>query len=93
MLNVLYRTSHPKAHAGGRAGMASVGGFSLTKLHGGKSGSSAARAVDSNNQEDEVLAVLLAQMIEDRTIRFEVFPGKTSPQVNSFTEKAVKYHR
>ncbi len=45
------------------------------------------------NQEDEVLAVLLVQMIEDRTIRFEVFPNKTGSQVNSFTEKATTYHR
>ena len=45
------------------------------------------------NQEDEVLGVLLVQMIEDRTIRFEVFPDKIGSQVTTFTEKAVKYHR
>ena len=45
------------------------------------------------NLEDEVLAILLVQMIADRTIRFEVFPGATLSQVDDFTEKAVEYHR
>jgi len=37
--------------------------------------------------------VVLVQMIENRKIKFEVFPGKTASQVNGFTENAKIYER
>lgn len=37
--------------------------------------------------------VALVQMIEDRKIRFEVFPGTTADQVSGFTERAQIYER
>jgi len=37
--------------------------------------------------------VVLVQILEDRKIKFETFPGKTAGQVNGFTEKARIYGR
>ena len=37
--------------------------------------------------------VLLIQMIENRKIKFEAFPGKTASQVNGFTENVKIYER
>ncbi len=43
--------------------------------------------------DNQVAGVVLAQMLEDRKIRFEVFPNKSAAQVNSFTNKAKVYER
>ncbi len=43
--------------------------------------------------EKSVWGVALVQMIEDRKIKFEVFPGKTVDQVDGFTENAQIYER
>jgi len=43
--------------------------------------------------ENEVDGVMLVQMIEDRKIKLEVFPGKTASQVSEFTENAKIYER
>jgi len=42
---------------------------------------------------DLVNSVVLVQMIEDRKIKFEAFPGKTSLQVSGFTDSAIIYIR
>ncbi len=44
---------------------------------------------DSNNVEGTVLV----QMLEDRKIKFEAFPGKTASQVTGFSGKAKVYER
>lgn len=43
--------------------------------------------------EKSVWGMALVQMIEDRKIKFEVFPGKTADQVTGFTDKAIIYER
>lgn len=42
---------------------------------------------------EDVEGVVLVQMIENRKIKFEAFPGKTASQVNGFTENAKMYER
>jgi len=42
---------------------------------------------------DEVLGVFLVQMLDDRTIKTEVFPKKTASQVTGFTSNAKIYER
>lgn len=41
----------------------------------------------------QVLGVVLVQMIDDRKLKFEVFPGKTKDQVSSFDNSALIYER
>ncbi len=41
----------------------------------------------------DVVGTFLVQMIDNRTIKMEVFAGKTASQVNDFTEKARVYER
>lgn len=43
--------------------------------------------------DQQVGGVVLVQMISDRKIKFEAFPGKTASQVNSFTNNAKIYER
>ncbi|HIG92673.1 TPA: M23 family metallopeptidase [Candidatus Woesearchaeota archaeon] len=43
--------------------------------------------------EEQVEGVVLVEMISDRKIKFEAFPGKTASTVNGFTEKAKIYVR
>ena len=43
--------------------------------------------------QNTVEGTVLVQMIEDRKIKFESFPGKTASQVNGFTENAKVYVR
>lgn len=40
-----------------------------------------------------VQGVVFVQMLENRKIKFEAFPGKTASQVNEFTENAKIYER
>jgi len=42
---------------------------------------------------DEVLGVFLVQMLDDRTIKGEVFPKKKASQVTGFTANSIIYHR
>ena len=42
---------------------------------------------------DQVLGVFLVQMLDDRTIKGEVFPKKTASQVTGFTNEAKIYRR
>lgn len=43
--------------------------------------------------DEQVSGVVLVQMLEDRKIKFEAFPGKSAAQVSGFTEKAKIYER
>ncbi|MDA2922723.1 hypothetical protein MYX07_05680 [Patescibacteria group bacterium AH-259-L07] len=45
------------------------------------------------NDETEVLGVFLVEMIDERTIKVEVFPRKTSSDVDAFTDAAQIYKR
>ncbi len=47
------------------------------------------KAVSRENVE----GIALVQMIADRSIKFEAFPGKTASQVNGFTSSAKIYER
>ncbi len=44
-------------------------------------------------RSDYAEGVILVQMIEDRKIKVEVFPGKTASEVNGFTNNAKIYER
>ena len=49
-----------------------------------------------NNAEFEpfdIVGILLVQMIDDQTIKVEVFFGQNAENVNEFTEKARIYRR
>lgn len=48
--------------------------------------------IQAKNQT-QIQGVVLVQMLEDRKIKFETFPGKVSEQVSGFTEKAIIYER
>lgn len=41
----------------------------------------------------QVQGVVLVQMLDDRRIKFEVFPGKTANQVSSFDNSVLNYER
>ena len=47
----------------------------------------------TRNLQGEVLAVFLVEMLQDRTIKVEVFPGRSASQVTGFSEAARLYHR
>ena len=42
---------------------------------------------------DQVMGIALVQLIENRKIKFEYFPGKTASQVSGFTENVKIYER
>lgn len=42
---------------------------------------------------DEVQGVLLVQLLQDRVVKIETFPGKTASEVTEFTEQAKLYER
>lgn len=46
-----------------------------------------------SNDESTILGVFLVQMLGDRKIKIEVFPGKSASQVSGFTAKAQIYNR
>lgn len=47
----------------------------------------------TENDESQVAGVLLVQMIDDRTIKMEVFPDKTAAEVSDFSNSVRTYHR
>ena len=51
------------------------------------------KGLKAKNHEESVQGVALLQLLEDRRIKVEVFPGKTASQVAGFTKKAVGYER
>ena len=50
------------------------------------------KAVYTRNS-DKVVGTMFVQMTGEKTIKVEVFPGKTSSQISGFTEKAKIYER
>ena len=46
--------------------------------------------IESNGMVD---GVVLAQLIENRRLKFETFPGKKGSQVSGFSDKAKIYER
>ena len=42
---------------------------------------------------DEVRGVVLFQLLDDRRLKVEIFPGKTAPEVDGFTAAALTYER
>ncbi|MAG15693.1 hypothetical protein CMO88_01385 [Candidatus Woesearchaeota archaeon] len=51
-----------------------------------------AKGIKAKNYEN-VNGIVLVQMLEDRKIKFEAFPGKTASRVTKFTENAEIYVR
>ena len=45
------------------------------------------------NVDSSYEGVVLLQMLEDRLLKAEVFPGKTSDEIENFTSKATVYER
>lgn len=45
------------------------------------------------NDESKILAVFLVQMLDDQTIKVEIFPGKTADEITGFTDAARIYRR
>jgi len=52
-----------------------------------------ARISGAYRHDGQVHGVALVQMLEERKIRFEVFPGKAASQVDGFTEDGKVYER
>ncbi len=47
----------------------------------------------TRNVDNKVLGVFLAQVLEEKTIKVEVVPGRSSAQVAGFSPEARLYHR
>ncbi|MEE8318905.1 MAG: hypothetical protein V3R36_04610 [Dehalococcoidales bacterium] len=47
----------------------------------------------TRNDESRVIAVFLVEMVDDRTIKMEIFPDMTAGQVTGFTDSAKIYRR
>lgn len=47
----------------------------------------------ARNHDMNVMGTVLVQMIGDRTIRFEAFPGRKASQVAGFDDRAIMYER
>ena len=43
--------------------------------------------------DGEILGIFLVQILEERTIKAEVFKGKTATEVSGFSDSASLYHR
>lgn len=56
-------------------------------------GYNSASALITANDESHVLGTMLVQMLGDRIMKMEIFPGKTKAQVQGFTGKAKTYER
>jgi len=68
--------------------------FSYTTESGERwDGKSFAKMIKADGNDEQVTGVVLVQMLENRKIKFESFPGKTASQVNEFTSKAKIYER
>jgi len=51
------------------------------------------KGIEARNLDGRIYGVVLLQLIDDRTLRVETFPGKTAPQVDGFTASALIYER
>ncbi|MBS3166472.1 hypothetical protein J4444_05095 [Candidatus Woesearchaeota archaeon] len=68
--------------------------FSYTTESGERwDGKSFTKMIKADGNDEQVTGVVLVQMLENRKIKFESFPGKTASQVNEFTVKAKIYER
>lgn len=45
------------------------------------------------NDDNQVLGTMLVQVVDNNTIKVEIFPGKTKEQISAFTPTARIYHR
>jgi len=54
---------------------------------------SLAKDIEARNLDERISGVVLFQLVDDRTLRVETFPGKTAPQVDGFTASALIYER
>ena len=51
------------------------------------------KGIEARNLDGHISGVVLFQLVDDRTLRVETFPGKTAPQVDGFTASALIYER
>ncbi|MCH8991924.1 MAG: hypothetical protein IIA44_09290, partial [Acidobacteria bacterium] len=51
------------------------------------------KGIEARNLDGRIYGVVLFQLVDDRTLRVETFPGKTAPQVTGFTASALIYER
>ena len=49
--------------------------------------------IKTRNIDSKILGIFLAEMLEDRKIKGEVFPGKKASEVKGFTDNAKIYER
>ncbi|MCH7844414.1 MAG: hypothetical protein IH850_01090 [Acidobacteria bacterium] len=54
---------------------------------------SLAKGIEARGLDGRIHGVVLFQLLDDRTLRVETFPGKTAPQVTGFTTSALIYER
>ncbi len=54
---------------------------------------SLAKGIEARNLDGRISGVVLFQLVDDRTLRVETFPGKTAPQVDGFTASVLIYER
>ncbi len=52
-----------------------------------------AKITSSKRSEDQVDGTVLVEMLEERKVKFESFPGKKASEVSGFTDKAKIYER
>ncbi|MEE8337012.1 MAG: hypothetical protein V3R95_03020 [Dehalococcoidia bacterium] len=52
-----------------------------------------ATGIEARNNEASVRGVVLFQLLDDRVLKVESFPGKTAAQVSGFTAAALLYER
>ncbi len=51
------------------------------------------KGIEARNSDTAVSGVVLFQLVDDRTLLVETFPGKTASQVGGFTDAALTYER
>ena len=56
-------------------------------------GSSFVNGLDARNNDVELHGVVLFQLTDDRTLKMEIFDGKTADEVTGFTDNALIYVR
>ena len=49
--------------------------------------------IEARNQDSDVRGVVLFQLLDDRTLKVETFPGKSASEVAGFTNAALMYER
>ena len=54
---------------------------------------SLAKGIEARNMDQGIFGVVLFQLLDDRMLKVETFPGKTASLVDGFTESALIYER